>query len=51
MISTQINSDMDALDIKHAFDDCKICDVILGNQSEVEHLTFSIFYLIEVLIG
>ncbi len=25
-------------------------DAIGGNQSEVEHVTFSVFYLIEVLI-
>ncbi len=27
-----------------------ICDKILGRQSEVLHVTFSVFYLIEVLI-
>ncbi len=26
-----------------------ICDAIYGNQSEVEHVTFPVFYFIEVL--
>ena len=27
-----------------------LCDTILGNQSEVEHVSFSVLYLIELLI-
>ncbi len=32
------------------FEQLSICDGILRNQSEVEHVTFLVFYLIEVLI-